>query len=191
MFGVPVKSKYWCFTINNATAEERQYLQAGGNGIGYVICGDEVGENNTPHIQGYVEFKNRRTLTAIKRDIGFKRAHLEQRRGTQDEAIEYCQKDGNFWEVGEKASVRGKRKSLEDAIEAARTGSSVKDLWVCSECHLKKLRLCLDDLSNGNGSVFTGDYPVYEGDYGSDTLSTEGFELIPLAPPSRFGSFEI
>lgn len=54
----------------------------------------EVGEEtNTPHFQGYVEWKQKKTFTAAKALLGGDKVHLEARRGTQQQAIDYCSKE--------------------------------------------------------------------------------------------------
>lgn len=47
---------------------------------------------NTPHYQGYVEFKEKITLAGVKKCLGDKTAHCEVRKGTQEQAINYCTK---------------------------------------------------------------------------------------------------
>jgi len=42
-------AKHWCFTINNYTAEE---ATPDTSQFFYLVIGKEVGENNTPHLQG-------------------------------------------------------------------------------------------------------------------------------------------
>lgn len=90
------RSRGWCYTINNYTAEE----EAGLHGIEckYHVCGREAGESGTPHLQGYIYFKDGRTLTAVKKELP--RAHLEEAKGTATQNREYCTKDGDFWETG-------------------------------------------------------------------------------------------
>lgn len=85
-------SKYWVFTWNNYPELWKDMLLACPH-IGRYIFGKEVGENGTPHIQGYMEFTKRvRPKTAI----GIDAIHWETRRGTSQEAIDYCAKDGDF-----------------------------------------------------------------------------------------------
>lgn len=63
-----------------------------------MIAGNEVGEEGTPHLQGYVSFNKRMYRTQVSRMMP--RARLEIARGTPDEAAEYCTKDGDYFEAG-------------------------------------------------------------------------------------------
>lgn len=87
-------SKHWTFTINNPINADR----VSDDLFSYIIYGNEVGLEGTPHLQGYVCFKNRQRLSAVKKL--FPRAHLEIKRGSVQEAIDYCKKDGDFVEEG-------------------------------------------------------------------------------------------
>lgn len=64
--------------------------------VSYVCFGKEVGENGTPHLQGYVTFKATWRLSALK--LLLPRAHWEQAKGNRAHNREYCSKDGDFWE---------------------------------------------------------------------------------------------
>ena len=111
-----VQTKYYCFTINNYTANEVAQLEALGasNDINYLIYGFEEGEQGTPHIQGYVILANRKRPTAVKELVG-QRAHIEAARGSPSANRDYCSKDGSFQEFGEFPTVtQGKRSDLED-----------------------------------------------------------------------------
>lgn len=93
------RSRDWCFTINNPTEEDQSGIDQLEFAATYYIAGREVGEQGTPHIQGFVRFPNPRTLQGVKRIL--RRAHLETRRGTITQAIEYCKKEGNYREWGD------------------------------------------------------------------------------------------
>lgn len=126
------KSKTWCFTVNNYTDEEESNIHGlvEGGVAGYLVCGREKGDQGVPHLQGYVEFKVRKSLTTVKKLAGFERAHLEVRRGSSGEAAEYCKKDGDFHECGVISTTRqGKRTDLDDAISAIKEGISLRELW--------------------------------------------------------------
>jgi hypothetical protein len=92
------QSARWCFTINNYTSAEYDLVCA--TESVYLVVGKEVGESNTPHLQGFVIFQARKRLSAVKALPGFSRAHLEVARGTSQQAKEYCLKEGDFIETG-------------------------------------------------------------------------------------------
>lgn len=120
------------FTLNNYTEEEYETMMELGE---YCIIGREVGEQGTPHLQGYVEFKTPKRFTTLK-NIN-PRVHWEQRRGTQEQAIEYCKKEGNFKERGEKKN-QGARKDL----DIARTLAMEEGMrTVTAICSLQQIRV--------------------------------------------------
>lgn len=87
------KHRKVCFTLNNYTVEELSDLQKI-FGTDLYIFGKEVGANGTPHIQGYLEFKNPRAFSALKKLMP--RAHIEKANGTRKQNYIYCSKDGDF-----------------------------------------------------------------------------------------------
>jgi hypothetical protein len=86
----------WCYTLNNYTPEERKELLQ--TPCHYHICGEEKGENGTPHLQGYMYLKTKCSLLAMKRLQG--RAHWEPAKGTAEQNKAYCSKQGRFVETG-------------------------------------------------------------------------------------------
>jgi len=86
--------KQWCFTINNYTELELKHLVDALDSDDKYIIGKEVGKEGTPHLQGYICFKQKKRLTAVKKING--RAHWEKCKGTQEDNIKYCSKDGNY-----------------------------------------------------------------------------------------------
>lgn len=119
------KSRTYCFTVNNYTDDEYETLKSSRESIGarYIVFGREVGENNTPHLQGYVYFTNPRSLSGVKRLPGLTRAHLEIAKGTPNQASEYCKKDGDFFEEGD-LPAPGRRSDLEEIKEKISEGKS-------------------------------------------------------------------
>ena len=86
-------SKRWCFTLNNYGEDEWLQILNSLKEKGNFIMGREVGEQGTPHIQGYVEFHTKcRPLECIKN----KRIHWEKAKGNQEDNIKYCSKDKDF-----------------------------------------------------------------------------------------------
>lgn len=57
---------------------------------------------NREHFQGFVCFKRTHRIPSAKRVIGGgDDCHVESRRGSRDDAREYCRKDGEFFEWGQ------------------------------------------------------------------------------------------
>jgi hypothetical protein len=90
------KSRAWCFTLNNYTEQEEHDVHEFESN--YLICGREKGENGTPHLQGYVYFKNARHLGGVRNLLA--RAHWEIARGSPEQNREYCTKQGDYFESG-------------------------------------------------------------------------------------------
>jgi hypothetical protein len=94
------------FTLNNYTDDEVTALNQIGLSIDtgaivrFIIWGKEIAPSTrTPHLQGYVEFTAKRTPRQVHDVVG-QRAWVEPRRGTQEQAIQYCKKEGDFTEFG-------------------------------------------------------------------------------------------
>lgn len=126
------RGKRWCFTLNNPTQEEREFLlkcledmkecsetSTRGVDITYLIFGEE--QVTTLHLQGYMELKTKRALSKLKKFL--RRAHWEKAKGTPKQAAEYCKKDGKYWEIGT-LMTPGRRSDLETIREKIQTGAS-------------------------------------------------------------------
>lgn len=93
----PSQSQYWCFTFNNYKIEHMEILERRFKEMGcHYIFQEEVGgddEENpgTPHLQGYMEFDDRRgRWSELKLP---KQIHWEKRKGTRVDNIKYCSKE--------------------------------------------------------------------------------------------------
>jgi hypothetical protein len=94
--------KHWVFTLNNPLPDDQGGLWL--PPYDYAVLGNEVGESGTPHIQGYVIFKNKLRLNQLKtHSPQGQRAHWEPQSqySTPAQAADYCMKDGDFKEFGE------------------------------------------------------------------------------------------
>lgn len=98
----------FCFTLNNYTDQELEIIDT--FECKYLVYGKEVGKEGTPHLQGYCELANAKTLKCLKKKFS-DRAHIEPRYGTAQQASDYCKKDGKFVERGV-MSAQGKRNDL-------------------------------------------------------------------------------
>lgn len=92
------RKKVWCFTLNNYNEGDVENFQAWDE-VRYLVIGKEIGENGTPHLQGYVELNRALTMAHLK--AFNQRVHWEPRRGSAKQASDYCKKDGDYIEVGE------------------------------------------------------------------------------------------
>lgn len=98
------------YTLNNYSEEDINNIQTSPLWT-YTCYGKEVSKTGTPHLQGYMELKRRKRLSALKKLDTFKQMHIERRKGTQTEAINYCKKEGFFFEFGTR-KIQGKRNDL-------------------------------------------------------------------------------
>ena len=91
------RARAWQFTINNYQDVPRELPP----NARYLCFGREVSSTGTKHIQGYVVFKY-----AVKKPSRFfencGRGHFQVAKGSADENAEYCEKDGDFVEYGER-----------------------------------------------------------------------------------------
>lgn len=116
------RSRAWVYTWNNYDEEDEAYLQ--GLESKYHVYGREVGESGTPHLQGTIYFTSAKTFNRVKKMLPG--AHIEVCVSLH-KSIEYCKKDGNFFENGippvsnqEKGELEKKR--YERAWELAKEG---------------------------------------------------------------------
>lgn len=89
--------KRWCLTLNNYSDEEYSSLINffSSNSSNKWIIGKERGEkNDTPHLQMYVDFKDKIRFTALKKIN--ERLHIEGTRGSELDNVKYCSKEGDF-----------------------------------------------------------------------------------------------
>ncbi len=124
-------AKNWVFTLNNFTEKEHDDIftsaECTDTNIIYVIVGKETGEKGTPHLQGFVSFTKRRSLKQVKVIVG-DRAHVEAARGTNQQAADYCKKDGAYREHGTCPKGQGSRSDLEAVYALVKTGTPTKQI---------------------------------------------------------------
>ncbi len=124
---MPQQGRRFCFTLNNYTDEEEEFIQK--TKCTYLVVGREVGDGGTPHLQGYIEFSRKKTLGGVKKRIG-SRSHIEFAKGTSNEASQYCKKDGTFFESGQLSGAidGGRRSGLSEACAIIVSGGSLRDI---------------------------------------------------------------
>lgn len=78
----------------------------------YAVVGKEVGESGTPHLQGFLYYRNARSFASVKKALPG--GHIEAANGNIEQNARYCEKDGEFVTFGIKPK-QGKRSDL-DAV---------------------------------------------------------------------------
>ncbi len=140
------RARSYVFTLNNYTEEEEKNVQS--VDCEFLVYGRETGESGTPHLQGFIKFRNPRQFNAVRKLLP--RAHVEICRDVAS-AISYCRKYGDTFEKGlepqknggdKKEEVAKKNKRLREAPleELVRTG----ELSLNQVPIIKKARIILD-----------------------------------------------
>lgn len=124
-------ARHWCFTLNNPDDGLDLEASLRRDDVRYAIWQKEAGESGTPHLQGYVEFTKPVRLSALQKIVP--RCHGESRRGTREQARDYCRKEESRlagpWEVGTwSGTAQGRRTDLESAAATARSAGSLYEL---------------------------------------------------------------
>lgn len=161
-------SKRWCFTLNNYTEDEVEMLKNINPDI-YVKLGfqSEVGAEGTKHLQGFIEFVNRkRPLECLR---WTKRFHWEKMKGTIAENVQYITKtsgggwDGNIRFIrgfdapykGPQIVLRDWQKRIDDILKKKPDDRSI--YWVWSEAgNVGKTTFAKWIFHNHNDVVVTG-----------------------------------
>lgn len=117
------RNRNWCFTLQASSEEEHVTWAAPGcpcplgkwmddGSILYLVCQlEKPNADCNPHLQGYLQLKNPKGLGGMKKLSAA--AHWEPRRGTHEQARDYCKKSESRvngpWELGNEKNEQGKR----------------------------------------------------------------------------------
>ncbi len=83
---------------------------------------EECPDSGRPHLQGYIELETSTRVRAVQRLLGGGKVHLEERTGTADQVIRYCQKaetriEGPAACMGRPGGHQGSRSDLSAACD--------------------------------------------------------------------------
>lgn len=97
-------SRNYCFTTFNTKLEIENSFENGG--IRYIVWQLELCDTTDRlHLQGYMELYKPMRVSGVKKLFGDATMHLETRRGSRDDARNYCRKEktriDGYWELGE------------------------------------------------------------------------------------------
>lgn len=88
--------RHFCFTINNYEPEDDLTvveLIEDNDRVAYGVAEHEIGEEGTPHIQGYISCIKQQWRSTIERWLGGK-AWITPANGTWEDNFKYCTKEG-------------------------------------------------------------------------------------------------
>ena len=130
------RHKNFTFTLANYDDDQRTILRefSERNVCRYLVYQREVGRGGLHHLQGYLELKDAKTLTALKKSIGIHSLHLDQARDP-DAARAYCIKEDTRLDGTQpieygtfKTRRPGRRTDLESVVEDIRDGASLTEI---------------------------------------------------------------
>ena len=153
-------SKRWCFTLNNYKKEDISSISSNSSINSYII-GEEVGEKGTPHLQGYIEFKEKKRPLGVFKE--FNNIHWEKAKGSRLDNINYCSKDCKYHT---NMKIKKPLKKLfdklydweEEMIEIIKTEPNDRDIyWYFDEkCGAGKTTFCKYLIRNHDAIVLGG-----------------------------------
>lgn len=125
----------WCFTINNLPylgtnpisqdPECYEHPKWNASKMAYMKYSLERGSGGTIHWQGFLVFKRSQRLSYAKKCLP--RAHFEMRKGTREQADNYCDKDDTRLKgpyVNGACKIQGQRTDLQAMKELIDNGAS-------------------------------------------------------------------
>lgn len=95
--------------------------------VRYIISGHEFGKSGqTEHWQAYVELNVKTTLKKMKEILNDDTCHVEQRKGTRDQARDYCMKENkDIVECGNWIKGQGARTDLDNVFNYMKNNPNV------------------------------------------------------------------
>lgn len=128
-FDLRTRKYGWCFTVNNYTVEDdlATKLLSMHKDVAYFICGKEVGEEGTPHHQGYVRFKQGFAKPGQRMKKFLPRANFRWAFGC-DADQDYCWKEDQWLKVGTAQPRKDARTDLHKIRNAQQEGKAMNDM---------------------------------------------------------------
>lgn len=137
-----MKSRHYCITFfKEPTVFEHEKIR-------YGIYGKETcPSTGKVHWQSYIELFEHCRLTGLKKIFEDDTLHAEIRRGTREEARDYCKKDNQFYEVGKWIKGQGHRTDLESVVSELQDGKKLSELIIEQPALYCQYRNGLKDIS--------------------------------------------
>lgn len=139
------RSHGYHMVLNNYTVLEHQLFMHYVEGalqaerIDYAICGQEVGEQGTPHLQAYIHYKcaNAWTMATWWQRLGTNRWKIIVARGSALSNQKYCSKDGHYREWG--VCPKDSKERKKEIVDAIKQGAQPFDIVDDSNLHLYRV----------------------------------------------------
>lgn len=130
-------SRNYCITFFNEPKMKQIYCDdteeypIGIEEMRYIIIGEEIcPKTKKKHWHAYVEFFKPKRIAGVKKLFKDLTIHCEKRRGTREQARDYCKKEQNYEEFGKWISGQGHRTDLEDIIEELQNGKKLSEVMM-------------------------------------------------------------
>jgi len=128
------RSKRWCWTMNNWDEGQKELLLTllTDGSITYVVWGEEIAPTTgTPHLQGYLETSQKKTMKSFQTKLQKMGIHLSLlvAKGTAEQNKMYCLKSGGpSYEEGAPMK-QGERSDLSLIVTMIREGKKLREIW--------------------------------------------------------------
>lgn len=179
------KTQNWSFTLNNFTPQEVTDLHTATEkgAITYLIYGKEhINHNDLPppytqHLQGYVQFKSQKTMSAVKKYFNSKRYHLEPSKGNAQQNITYCSKEDItpfIYGTPRLGKGKGKRNDLtaiKDLVKENTISQLIEDSTLKNVQQIKFAETCINYQQQHRN-----EYPHVEWIYG-ETMTLKSHQI--------------
>lgn len=135
-----VRSRGWCFTINNYTDTDIAYIMdmyESDVNCKYIMVGFEAGKAGTPHMQCYAYFTNQLRKNEFQKKLWGK-FHFEPQSAAKNvNAYSYCVEEHDWFEMGERPR-QGHRSDLwmiiHDIIDKKKPREQIMKEYPQQEC---------------------------------------------------------
>lgn len=130
-----MRARNYCFThhlVEDASESHSQFVPKHPKLRCAVWQLERCPETQRRHYQGYLEYTAPMRFSAVKEHLGFS-VHLEQRRGSRQQAIDYCRKDESKidgpWIIGDIGPLKpGKRTDLHEVAASIQDGGTISTI---------------------------------------------------------------
>lgn len=131
----------YCFTSYTVPKPDLSKIQ-------YMVYQKEkCPETGREHYQGYVEFPDKHKLGGVKDIFNDRTLHLEGRRGTQKQAIDYCQKEKSRLEkpfIYGTPKNQGHRSDMDEIWDDIDEGLTMKEILANQKGNAVRMIHCIE-----------------------------------------------